>query len=95
MDWSWLDSIVGAVIGITAFFGGRGSNGRRSQVALEPPAVCGCGHHYAMHDGDHSCHGTERMLVEKGANGVKYETESCGCKRYSGPEPLPRYVSGD
>jgi hypothetical protein len=96
VDWSWLDSALGAVIGIAAFAAGRaGSRARRSQLALEPPAVCGCGHHYAMHDDDQVCHGTQRVLVETGANGRKYETDACGCKRYSGPEPLPRYVSGD
>jgi hypothetical protein len=57
--------------------------------------VCGCGHHYALHDEEQVCRGTDRQLVETGREGRRYVAQPCGCKRYSGPGPLPRYVSGD
>jgi hypothetical protein len=56
---------------------------RRPAIPKQPDPVCGCGHHYAMHDPEKHM----ECAVEFG-NKMK-----CACVRYAGPEPLPVYYS--
>jgi hypothetical protein len=95
MDWSWIDTVVGAGIGIASYAVGQ-ARGRRSRrrdpFADDPQPVCGCGHHYSLHDGEGGCHGTHRVVEQVSRDGKTWATEACGCARYTGPEPLPRYL---
>jgi hypothetical protein len=58
-------------------------------------AVCGCTHHYSMHDPKTgACVAT--VPVDKYAqNGeqIGKELVPCACVRYVGPEPLPTYIA--
>src|SRR4051812_46945481 len=70
-------------------------------------AECGCEHHYSMHDPEtKQCHAEERFKVNEGRpildsdgdyvigrEGATYEVRQCGCRRYTGPEPLPSYYA--
>jgi len=50
----------------------------------EPEPICGCTHHHCFHD-DNGC----------GQKAVRYDGTmviACGCKRYTGPEPLPQVI---
>lgn len=75
----------------------------------QPPPICGCTHHYAVHD-EQGCHATFQVLVERGEptkmqtgyDGLqhkvfyafeKYVQAPCGCRRYTGPEPMPEMIS--
>jgi hypothetical protein len=95
MDWSWVDTAVGAVSAIAAYTLGQ-ARGRRSRtermLELEPAPVCGCSHHYSLHDDEGACHGVTRVKEQANRDGVTWVSEACGCRRYTGPEPLPRYV---
>lgn len=44
-----------------------------------PKPVCGCGHHQCFHDDNGCGHTTDGF-------------DGCGCKRYTGPEPLPTII---
>jgi hypothetical protein len=95
MDWSWVDTAVGAASAMVAYTLGQ-ARGRRSRsnrmLELEPPPVCGCTHHYSLHDDDRVCHGVNRVKEQTTREGVSWISQPCGCKRYTGPETLPRYV---
>lgn len=109
-----------AIVGTASLFSwlaGRRSEAKaqKSAVPAEPEPICGCSHHFSMHDADGKCqHGeTERILVERGdpqailvyrgsvsRSKIAYQHErwevietQCPCVSYTGPEPLPRYVS--
>jgi hypothetical protein len=77
---------VGAAILVAGVLIGRVARLRRSNRAPEP--VCGCGHHYAMHDPATSvCHATfARELFQNG----KYvgNRTPCNCRVYTGPQPV-------
>ncbi len=94
MDFSWVDTVVGAGTAVTAYVVGqaRGRSSRRTERWPDPEPVCGCEHHYSLHDADDVCHGTVRVVTEVGQGGKKWSHHACGCQRYTGPEPLPRYV---
>jgi hypothetical protein len=92
MDWSWLDTVVGGGTAVAAYVIGQARGRRRARPDLEPQAVCGCGHHYALHDAQAVCHGTNRIKNAAGHEGVTWSSEACGCRRYTGPEPLPTYI---
>lgn len=77
---------------------------RRRQVkeeakrrALEgPEPVCGCGHHHAYHDPTEGpCQQLVKTAVEWGRDFydekevvTRWESRTCPCVRYSGPEPM-------
>jgi hypothetical protein len=57
-------------------------------------AVCGCTHHYSMHDPQTGkC--SVGVAVDKYSGGVRVgkDHRSCACQRYSGPEPMPTYYA--
>lgn len=73
----------------------------------EPQPICGCGHHYSVHDDANVCHSISNQLVSREPKVMKvgYEGEDhevhyvekyaqvpCSCQRYTGPEPLPTYI---
>ncbi|QIS14637.1 MULTISPECIES: hypothetical protein [Nocardia] len=76
--------IVGAGIAGAGWAVGR--FGRpKAKSAESLPATCGCGHDLAMHDPQTgACH-TE--IGRKSVVGLR-EWVRCGCRRYTGPQPL-------
>lgn len=56
----------------------------KSKEPEEPKAICGCEHHHCFHD-ESGC-GYDRTRY---SNDGTPNTVTCGCKRYTGPEPLP------
>jgi hypothetical protein len=82
--------LVGILIGICV----RSLPGKRRNLQQVKP-VCGCEHHYSMHDPKTgACHSeiTVTTYDEHGLwNGRTYRP--CTCRQYSGPEPLPSYYA--
>ena len=95
MDWSWVDTVVGAGVGIVAYASGH-ARGRRTRArdpyADDPQPMCGCGHHFSLHSDDGTCRGVTREIQEATRRGTTWVNQPCGCARYTGPEPLPRYL---
>lgn len=108
-----IDLISLAAVASAGWLGYRFGS-RRRKPPKEPEAICGCGHHYSMHDEQGVCQRvwSERVLVERGQprsvktgsdgffHKVVYDHQRwesikhrCSCRRYTGPEPLPRFVS--
>lgn len=103
--------IEGAVLAVVAYGAGIISGRRKvpkpPKPAKLPAAVCGCSHHYSMHDPKTGeCHAGIKVQTASGKpilnswgdrvigyNGATYEVLQCGCKRYTGPEPLPTYYA--
>lgn len=95
MDWSWVDTVVGAGVAVAAYAIGQAQGFRRRRrdpYADDPRPVCGCGHHFALHDSEGTCRGVSREIEKTSGSGVTWVTRSCGCATYTGPEPLPRYL---
>jgi hypothetical protein len=90
-----VDMIIGAAI----FLAGSGFGmlvrlPHRRRGSGDPRPVCGCGHHYAMHDPTSGmCHAVTPMATEVGAGKVVMEPRDCACRTYSGPEPLPAFYA--
>lgn len=65
----------------------------------EPPPkpVCGCTHHFALHDPQtKACHGTVKTPKHNAAGGhVGYTYPACACRQYVGPIPYPDFVALD
>ena len=59
------------------------------EMRSEPKPICGCEHHQCFHDED-GC-GYIRTWQSALNHGDDYESR-CGCKRYTGPEPLPQVI---
>lgn len=57
----------------------------------EPKPICGCGHHSCFHDDD-SCSKGETLSWRNPDGNWEKRVEGCGCKRYTGPEPLPKVI---
>lgn len=53
----------------------------------DPQPICGCKHHQCFHD-ENGCGG---MDVHRNSNGYNDQVD-CGCKRYAGPEQLPKVI---
>lgn len=66
-------------------------------TAGDPVPVCGCEHHYSMHDLEAGrCYGTVRgkpLKYNDFNRPVVWEQVPCTCRRYTGPEPLPAYYA--
>jgi hypothetical protein len=75
--------LVGAGIAVVA--GGLGHRAGRARTALPAGNVCSCGHGYGTHADELSCHGD----IPRKRNGM-HHLDRCPCRRYDGPEPLPR-----
>ncbi len=94
--------LVGALIFALGALSGRYLPARRRGPKPVKP-ICGCGHHHGMHDPETGrCHDLVKgnAVAVRDAEGdpvldwdgdvqKTYEKIQCGCRRYSGPEPLP------
>ncbi len=98
--------VIGALIfAIGAMFGRMMPGRKRGPKPIE--AVCGCSHHYSLHDPKTGeCHGSTRVasVPVRDQNGepvrdswgeVVFASERgrCNCRRYAGPEPLPQFIA--
>jgi hypothetical protein len=85
--------IEGALVllaGITIGILGERVRTRRASKPTPAP-MCACEHAIAFHDLETGrCH----EQVQRYANGVT-KLVRCECRRYTGPEPLPRYYAPD
>lgn len=79
----------GALILLAGFLVGWLAPGRRRHPKLPklPKAICGCDHHYSMHDPKKGMVCTVGIYVDGKHRG------KCACARYTGPVPLPEYVA--
>lgn len=57
----------------------------------EPKAICGCEHHHCFHDED-GCGHVSQVRTFDTFRFEYYKNTRCKCKRYTGPEPLPRVI---
>jgi hypothetical protein len=95
-----LDVLGGAGAGIMIFELGqwlpRPPSLRRRRAPAAPKPVCGCDHHYSLHDPETArCHGTVKSTSAYNHIGVwvGHKDLPCTCRRYSGPVPLPEYFA--
>ena len=62
----------------------------------DPPAKCGCGHHYSFHPDGGACayayNDWHWGYDDQGRRARIFKT--CTCQRYSGPLPLESYTAG-
>ena len=80
----FLDTVLGALV---AFAGYKVGTRRRTLPSPEGP-ICGCEHHFAMHDPEtKKCHAYVGWHWQ---DAVRVE-DFCMCRQYTGPEPLPEY----
>jgi hypothetical protein len=87
-----IEMLIGAVLLFIGMVIGRLSTrlpSRTQHKEIEPVPVCGCEHHYSMHDAEGRCHDRDSIW-----EGGKHKVFDCGCQHYTGPEPLPRYIAG-
>ncbi|MGI5129128.1 hypothetical protein ACQEVB_20150 [Pseudonocardia sp. CA-107938] len=76
---------IAAAAGTFGWLAGRRAGRAEAQRALPAGTMCSCGHGYGMHEDEHACHGRNRAK----RNGI-HHLDPCPCRRYDGPEPLPR-----
>jgi hypothetical protein len=94
--------IEGALIALAGVLIGRFLPGRRRhpkppKPAPPPKPVCGCTHHFAMHDPQSkACHGTVKTPEFNRAGGhVGYTYPACACRQYVGPVPMPEFFASE
>lgn len=95
MDWSVLDTLAGAAAAVGGMLIGAQPRVRRlmgfeRRELEDPKPICGCKHHYSHHDENGMCHAIVQGDYLGAIQG--YRQTPCTCKRYTGPEPLPRYI---
>jgi hypothetical protein len=84
--------LMGLIIG---YLLGRAMNRAKKlgiKPAKEPKPICGCTHHYSMHNRDGTCHG--KVYLGEDRDYISHY-EQCTCQRYTGPEPLPLMIAGE
>jgi hypothetical protein len=88
MDFSILDSLVGAATVLAGMAVGSRRERHRHSRRGDPQPVCGCGHHASMHTSSTGpCNEQLRSRVLRDPIGI------CKCQRYTGPEPLPEFYA--
>jgi len=67
----------------------------RRQAPKPVEAVCGCTHHYSLHDPQTgACNSLVQVArYSSGGSWTGYDYAPCACRRYSGPEPLPQFFA--
>jgi hypothetical protein len=76
---------LAAVPGWLGWALGRASGRRSTRSVPVSTLLCSCGHGYGTHEDELRCHGVDARR----RNGV-HVLDPCPCRRYDGPEPLPR-----
>jgi hypothetical protein len=91
IDPSTATLLVGAglvvVSGWVGWLAGRvsGRNQARRRTGPASELICSCGHGFGTHEDERRCHGVDPAK----RNGL-HSLDACPCRRYDGPEPLPR-----
>jgi hypothetical protein len=80
-----IDVFVGLGFAGVGYLAGR-SHRKHAQPRRyeDPKPICGCGHHMSYHNND-GCHWQLWDEYEE-------RTETCACKQYIGPTPLPEII---
>ena len=88
--------IEGAAILLTGMGIGRVWPERRRRKVKDVKPICGCKHHASYHDPlTGACTSNDPSVLtgyDQRDNPV-YEIRQCGCRKYTGPEPLPEYYA--
>lgn len=60
---------------------------------VDPEPICGCTHHHCFHD-ENGCGQVKSYFHYSDNRGIPSDQTDvqCGCKRYTGPEPLPQVI---
>lgn len=101
--------LIGAAVYVAGLLTGRFMPARRKGPKSPKPIqpICGCGHHRSYHDAQTGeCHGaakgTETVVRDENGKPVldywgdvqtTSEATRCGCRHYTGPEPLPEFYA--
>jgi hypothetical protein len=89
-----LELLAGAAIFAAGVLAGRflperrGRAGRRKEI--QP--ICSCGHAVSFHD-DAGCHAMADVAKWDNGHWMGNERQSCTCKKYTGPQPLPSFYA--
>lgn len=76
------DVVLGALIAASGWLAARALP-RKRKAYKDPPAICGCNHHFSYHDPDGRCHRIVDSLAHSG---------QCTCRRYTGPVPIETLI---
>lgn len=86
--------LEGGAIALAGVIVGRFLPGRRRKKVKQPQPICGCTHHYAVHDPKtRKCNSSVKVAKHLGGAFQGYEYKGCACLQYTGPEPLPEITS--
>jgi len=84
-----IQSLSICILAITVILLARRVNRQPTMIVAqepykEPEPICGCMHHQCFHD-ENGC--GKHISYSNG-----FPQATCGCKRYTGPEPLPQMI---
>jgi hypothetical protein len=86
-----------AIVALAGVLLGRFLPNRRKGPKPPQPVkpICGCGHHHGYHDPQTgACGHSRRLVTYEDAFHTKYgDIETCGCRQYSGPQPMPEFFA--
>lgn len=86
--------LEGGAIALAGVIVGRLLPGRRRKKIKQPQPICGCTHHYSMHDPKtKACGASVKVAQHSGGQFTSYKLMACACLQYTGPEPLPSIMS--
>lgn len=74
-----------AAVAVSRLLPSRGRKPQRPKLPEPPKAICGCTHHFSVHDPQTRACTTSFMAEDK-------KFHPCACKQYTGPEPMPQYI---
>jgi hypothetical protein len=90
-----LDTVLGAGLTLLAVKVGERRQRKRKYDPSDTKPICGCDHHFSMHNAEGKCHEEIDWQWVWVVVGGKREQQRapilCGCQRYTGPEPLPAF----
>lgn len=91
--------LEGALIALVGVLVGRFMPGRRRGPKPIPPPqpICGCTHHFALHDPEtKACHGTVKTRKHNAiGDHIGYTYPACACRQYTGPTPMPEFFANE
>ena len=91
--------IIGGGLVAAGYVSGRIGRARRHpkppKPTPPPKPICGCSHHYALHDPESkACHGSVKTPKHNVVGDqVGYTYPACACRQYVGPVPMPEFFA--